>query len=222
MKKIIIALCLALACMLNAKAERNDDALELDSIAGLTNYFGIKIALTVESPPKVIANGSKVKCFTRSPGIEISGEYHRQFTRHLFIEPEIGLYYKRFYQLSDFYNRYMRSGHIDIVGMNMGFDVGLSKRYKECFFFVKTGPEVDLGLYGNETATFLKGWGEDVEQNAYKSLNRFNVLWNIGFGVSRRRFKMGADWGIGLTDYVSKYDICVRNKVFKLYVGFNF
>ncbi len=118
-----------------------------------------------------------------------------------------------FNPLSDFYNRYMTDGHIGQFGAIIPAHIGWAYRASPGFGFIRTGPELDIGLFGKEVARFENGWGEKTDKNCYGSLSRVNVLWNFGIGLTNRRFVFGIDYAIGMTNFVRKYNYKAHNYI---------
>lgn len=223
MKRLYFAPLIILACFITVHAEnRYYKTTGPDSTVKAVPYFSIHAGYHLSVPGNVDSNGMKLICFDPVYGLEIGGSYHMPINRNFYFEPGISLYYRRIQTLSDFYNRYMTDGHIGQFGAIIPAHIGWAYRVDPGFGFIRTGPELDIGLYGKEVARFENGWGEKTNKNCYDSLSRVNVLWNFGIGLTNRRFVFGIDYAIGMTNFVRKYDYKAHNYIIKIYIGLSF
>ena len=87
---------------------------------------------------------------------------------------------------------------------------------------VFTGPELEIGLWAKE---YINGRNFEVSGSLYgedAAMNRVNLLWGIGAGVSYRHFYFGIKGSIGMLNMLNDSDVTFRENRATLSIGYNF
>lgn len=87
---------------------------------------------------------------------------------------------------------------------------------------VFTGPELEIGFSAKE---HLKGQNISLSESVYGDeggMNRVNLLWGIGAGITYQHFYFGVNGGIGMLNMNSESDVKFHESRVTFSVGYNF
>ena len=100
-----------------------------------------------------------------------------------------------------------------------GIDFDFTQDMKVSIF---TGPELEIGFSAKE---HLKGHNIDMSESVYGhdgGMNRVNLLWGIGAGITYQHFYFGVNGGIGMLNMNSESDVKFHESRVTFSVGYNF
>ncbi len=100
-----------------------------------------------------------------------------------------------------------------------GYHFDFTKDIKVSVF---TGPELEIGFSGKE---YINGHNIEMSESIYGDnggMNRVNVLWGIGAGISYQHFYFSANGGIGMLNMLSGSDAKFHENRVTFSVGYNF
>ncbi len=190
------------------------------------SYFGLRIGADIACPGNITIDNFGISTFKVGGGIEFGGIYNIPVVANFYIEPGFKLFYDT-YSIKDDYIKAIGNGiksmSIEKFGMRIpimaGYHFDFTDDIKVSVF---TGPELEVGFYGNGET---KGKNIKVSENIYNEdggMNRVNLLWSIGAGISYKHFYLGVNGGIGMLNMLNNdYAKMHENRV-SLNLGYNF
>lgn len=201
MKKLLLSLALATACVVGASAQ---DYL-LDNPSNRA-YFGLRASGEITCPGNVKTAGIGVDMFKVGGGSEIGAIYNIPVVANFYIEPGLKLYYNT-YSLKDIY---LDEIDDDITGYSVrkfGMRIPVNFGYHFDFtpdtkVYVFTGPELEVGFVGKE---HFKAFGMSDSLDIYGDdggMNRVDCLWGFGAGVSYQHVYFGVSGAVGLCNMI--------------------
>lgn len=229
MKKILLSIIAMAASFVTLSAQSIFSSS--DNRAGL----GIRLSYELSCPGDVKLNDLlKSEIYGNGSGINAGVVYHIPVIYNFYFEPGVTLAYNT-YSL----NKSLVDGALDqdpdLNGLtvtnasvrmwNLRLPIIGGYRFDVLPFLginVFTGPEFQLGLSGKN---HLKISSLNVSEGAYGDdgqLNRVDIKWRIGVGVTLNKHIYGAVSGaVGLCDQ-AKDDLKMHSNLFDITVGYNF
>lgn len=192
------------------------------------SYFGIRVGGDITCPGKISAENVGVSVFSNGGGVEFGAIYNVPVVANFYIEPGLKLYYDTYSLKKDWIENIQDDISLNSVSVKkFGMRIPVMAGYHFDFtqdskLFVFTGPEFEIGLSGKE---YVKGHNIDTSGSIYGDeggMNRLNVLWCIGVGVSYRQFYFGVNGGLGMVNMLSNPDAKFHENRSTFSVGYNF
>ncbi len=100
-----------------------------------------------------------------------------------------------------------------------GYHFDFTKDIKVSLF---TGPELEIGFSAKEK---IKGHNIEMSESVYGEdggMNRVNLLWGIGAGISYQHLYFGINGGIGMLNMMSDSDAKFHENYVAFSIGYNF
>lgn len=192
-------------------------------------YFGIRVGGDVTCPGNVTVGKVGVDGFNNGGGIEFGGIYNIPVAANFYIEPGLKFYYDTYTMKKEFMGEIEGVGIIDNVSMRkFGMRIPVMAGYHFDFtddvkLSIFTGPELEVGLSAKEhigmgnVSVSESAYGEDGE------LNRVNLLWGIGAGISYRKLYFGINGAIGMLNmYKDMPEVKFHENRVTFSLGYNF
>jgi len=191
-------------------------------------FFGIRIGGEVTCPGKISVENIGVNVFKNGGGIEFGGIYNLPVIANFYIEPGLKFYYNT-YSMKDEFVEILQddiifdSMSLKKFGMRIpvmaGYHFDFTKDIKVSVF---TGPELEIGFSAKE---YINGHNIEISESVYGEdggMNRVNLIWGIGAGISYQHFCFGVNGGIGMLNMNSdSYAKFHENRV-TFSIGYNF
>lgn len=186
-------------------------------------YFGIRVGGDITCPGKVSADNVGVSIFKNGGGIEFGGIYNMPIVANFYLEPGLKFYYDTYSVKKDFNAPLINSLSVRKFGMRIPVMAGYHFDFaKDVKFSIFTGPELEVGFTAKAHA---KGKNIEESESMYGedgSLNRVNLLWGIGAGVSYQHFYFGVNGGIGMLNMLKDSDAKFHENRVTISLGYNF
>ena len=191
-------------------------------------YFGIRLGGEVTCPGKISANNVGVSVFNNGGGVEIGGIFNYPVVANFYIEPGLKLYYNTYSLKKEIVEAIQddivyNSASCKKFGMRIpvmaGYHFDFTDDIKVSVF---TGPELEIGFSAKE---YIKGHNIEISENMYGDdggMNRVNVLWGIGAGISYQKFYFGVNGGIGMVNMIKDSDATFHENRVTFSLGYNF
>lgn len=223
MKKFLVSMMFVVATSMSVMAQ-NAIVNNPDNKA----YFGIRVGGEITCPGAISAYNVGMKFFNNGGGVEFGGIYNIPVVANFYIEPGLKLYYNT-YSLKKEFVRLLQddiifnSASLKKFGMRIpvmaGYHFDFANDIKVSIF---TGPELEVGFSAKES---IKGYNIEMSENLYGEngiMNRVNVLWGIGAGLSYQHFHFSVNGGIGMLNMLSDTYMKFRENRVTFCVGYNF
>ncbi|WP_160034715.1 outer membrane beta-barrel protein [Parabacteroides chinchillae] len=225
MRKLFIALTIMVLSAMSIMAQST-----LVNNPNNKAYFGIRLGGEITCPGKITADNVGISVFNNGGGVEFGGIYNIPVVANFYIEPGLKLYYNT-YSMKD---EFIDFSEDDILFKDMSFKIkkfGMRVPIMAGYHFdftddvkvsVFTGPELEIGFTAKG---HLKQDYIDVSESLYGDdggLNRVNLLWGIGAGISYQHFYFGVNGGIGMLNMLSDSDVKFHENRVTFSVGYNF
>lgn len=191
-------------------------------------YFGIRVAGELTCPGKLSSDGFGIELFKKGGGVEFGGIYNLPLVANLYLEPGLKLFYNSYSSNdiwefddpgSDDSNFSIRKFGLRVPVM-VGYHFDFTDDVKVSVF---TGPELELGLSGNQH------WTEDGESDSESiygeegSYNRLDLTWGIGAGATFKKFFVSVSGNIGMLNMFKDNDgVTFHENRAALTLGYNF
>ena len=221
MKKSLITTAVAMLSFMAASAQDTFEATP-------DSYFGIRVGGDIVCPGKLSYDNVSVSTFKVGGGIEFGGIYNASIAQNFYIEPGLKFYYDSYSVKKDMLSAmegvyisdvsYRKFGMRIPVMAGFRFDTGMESKLS-----IFTGPELEIGLSAKEHAKGSNGIS--VSESVYGDdggMNRVNLLWGIGAGITYQHFYFGLSGGIGLLNMMSDSDASFHESRVTFSVGYNF
>lgn len=193
-----------------------------------TAYFGIRVGGDITCPGKVTANNIGLSAFNNGGGIEFGGIYNIPVAANFYIEPGLKLYYDTYSMKKEWLEAWQDNLIFDKASVKkFGMRIPVMAGYHFDFtqdikLYVFTGPEFEIGLSCKEC---IKGHNIESSESLYGKdgdMNRVNVLWGIGAGISYQQFYFGVNGGIGMVNMMKDTGATFHENRVTLSLGYNF
>ncbi len=191
-------------------------------------YFGLRVGGEVTCPGKISVENVGLKVFKNGGGVEFGGIYNLPVVANFYIEPGLKLYYNTYSMKDEFVEDIeddiiFNSVSLKKFGMRIpvmaGYHFDFTDDVKVSVF---TGPELEIGFSAKE---YIKGKNIDISESVYGDdggMNRVDLLWGIGAGISYQHFYFGVSGGIGMLNMLSDSDAKFHENRVTFSVGYNF
>lgn len=190
-------------------------------------YFGVRVGADITCPGSVSAGNVSVGLFKSGIGFEVGGVYNAPVAANFYIEPGVKLFYNTYSMkgdvLGDLTDGVLTSASIRKFGMRVpvmaGYHFDFTSDVKLALF---TGPELEIGFVGKE---YDKSRNVSVSSSVYGDeggMNRVNLLWGVGAGLSVQHFYFGVSGGIGMLNMIKESDATLHENRITFSVGYNF
>lgn len=221
MKRLLFSM--ALICLTGAAMYAQD---RLFNNPDNKAYFGIRVGGEITCPGDVKSGNVGVSVFNNGGGVEFGGIYNIPVVANFYIEPGLKLYYNT-YSLKDDYlpqdDIILSGASIRKFGMRVpvmaGYHFDFTDDVKVSVF---TGPELEIGFTAKEC---ISGHNIDMSRSLYGDgggMNRVDLLWGVGAGITYKQFYFGASGGIGMLNMLSDADAKFHENRVTFSVGYNF
>ena len=223
MKKFLVSLMLVMTAGVTVMAQ-NTIVNNPDNKA----YFGIRLGGEVTCPGKISVDNLGLSAFKNGGGVEFGGIYNVPVVANFYIEPGLKFFYNT-YSMKD---EFVKALQDDIIfnsvsfkkfGMRVpvmaGYHFDFTDDVKVSLF---TGPELEIGFSAKE---YIKGHNFDVSESLYGDeggMNRVNLLWGIGAGISYKHLYFGVNGGIGMLNMVDEPGVKFHENRVTFNIGYNF
>lgn len=192
-------------------------------------YFGVRVAGEITCPGDATQDNVGVAVFKNGGGFEFGGIYNIPVVANFYIEPGLKFYYNT-YSLRDEIINAITQGDVDIDGLTVkkfGFRIPVMAGYHfdltdDIKLSVFTGPEIEVGLKAKETVKYKGIKESDSLYGKDGAMNRADVLWGFGAGVSYRHFYFGVSGSMGMLNMFSNSDASFHENRCSFSVGYNF
>ncbi len=191
-------------------------------------YFGIRVGGEVTCPGDISVENVGLSVFKNGGGVELGGIYNVPVVANFYVEPGLKFYYNTYSLKADFMEDFQNDIIFNSVsfkkfGMRIpvmaGYHFDFTNDIKVSVF---TGPELEVGFSAKE---YVKGHNIDVSESVYGEdggMNRVNLLWGFGAGISYQHFYFGVSGGIGMLNMLSDSDAKFHENRVTFSVGYNF
>ena len=191
-------------------------------------YFGIRVGGEVTCPGDISVENVGLSVFKNGGGVELGGIYNVPVVANFYVEPGLKFYYNTYSLKADFMEDFQNDIIFNSVsfkkfGMRIpvmaGYHFDFTNDIKVSVF---TGPELEVGFSAKE---YVKGHNIDVSESVYGEdggMNRDNLLWGFGAGISYQHFYFGVSGGIGMLNMLSDSDAKFHENRVTFSVGYNF
>ena len=191
-------------------------------------YFGIRVGGEVTCPGDISVENVGLSVFKNGGGVELGGIYNVPVVANFYVEPGLKFYYNTYSLQADFMEDFQNDIIFNSVsfkkfGMRIpvmaGYHFDFTNDIKVSVF---TGPELEVGFSAKE---YVKGHNIDVSESVYGEdggMNRVNLLWGFGAGISYQHFYFGVSGGIGMLNMLSDSDAKFHENRVTFSVGYNF
>ncbi len=222
MKKYLISTVMVFATLLPGVAQSN-----IVNNPDNKAYFGIRVGGDITCPGKISAESIGVSVFKNGGGIEFGGKYNIPVVANFYIEPGLKFFYDTYSMKEGFVDELeddiiFNSVSIKKFGMRVpvmaGYHFDFTKDIKVSIF---TGPELEIGFSAKE---YIKGHNIDMSESVYGDdggLNRVNLLWGVGAGISYQHFYFGVTVSIRKLNMRSDADALFHENRVTFSVGYN-
>ena len=200
MKKFLLS---GVAFLLGISAANAQDAIfdNPDNRA----YFGVRLGIDIACPTKVTQPVEfeghfiemKTKAFKTGGGFSIGGIYNRPIFYNFYVEPGLNFYYNAYNFNNNWYGE--TKGSIRKFGMRIPVMLGYHFDFTDDIkVYVFTGPELEIGFTAKQhTKTDnISSYYNVYSKEGY--MQRADVLWDFGAGVSYQKYYVGISGGIGM------------------------
>lgn len=222
MKKFFIAM--TLICLTGVSMVAQNRVVNNPENKG---YFGIRAGGEIICPGDVTADNVGLSAFENGVGAELGGIYNIPVVANFYIEPGIKFYYNTYSLKRDFLeiiqDEYeLNSASVRKFGMRIPVMLGYHFDFTEDVkFSLFTGPELEVGFLAKE---HVKGPRITMTGTLYGdegAMNRFDVLWGVGAGITVKHFYFGVSGGIGMLNmFKDSYAKFHENRV-TFSIGYN-
>lgn len=185
-------------------------------------YFGIRVGGEVTAPGKLSSENVSVDMYKAGGGVEFGGIYNLPVVANLYIEPGLKFFYNTYSVdkklLDDGESLSIRKFGMRIPVM-AGYHFDFTDDIKVSVF---TGPELEIGFSAKAHA---KEDNIEVSESAYGkdgNLNRVDLLWGIGAGISYQHYYFGVSGGIGMLNMSSMDNTKFHENRVTFSLGYNF
>lgn len=223
MKKFFTLICASMigACAVNAQNTIVDNP---DN----KGYFGIRVSGDIACPGKVKSGSVSLDMFSVGGGVEAGVIYNAPIVANFYVEPGVKLFYDTYSVKKDILDIF--DGYVDLDGISyrkfgmripvqLGYHFDFTDDLKVSVF---TGPELEIGFV-NRCCAKGDGYSESVDAYGDEGeMNRVNVLWNVGAGVTYDRYYFGVTGAIGMCNMIDDSDITFKESRVSLTLGYNF
>ena len=191
-------------------------------------YFGIRVGGEVTCPGDISVENVGLSVFKNGGGVELGGIYNVPVVANFYVEPGLKFYYNTYSLKADFMEDFQNDIIFNSVsfkkfGMRIpvmaGYHFDFTNDIKVSVF---TGPELEVGFSAKE---YVKGHNIDVSESVYGEdggMDRVNLLWGFGAGISYQHFYFGVSGGIGMLNMLSDSDAKFHENRVTFSVGYNF
>lgn len=189
-------------------------------------YFGVRVSGDIACPGKVKSGSVSMDMFSVGGGVEAGVIYNAPIVANFYVEPGVKLFYNTYSvkkDLLDFFEDYVDGISYRKFGMRVPVQLGYHFDFTDDVkVSVFTGPELEIGFV-NRCCAKGDGYSESVDAYGDEgSMNRVNVLWNIGAGVTYGQFYFGVTGAIGMCNMVDDSNIKFHENRVSLSLGYNF
>ena len=223
MKKLLISTVLFFSTLLTGFAQTN-----IFNNPSNKAYFGIRVGGDITCPGKISAESIGISVYKNGGGVDFGGIYNIPVVANFYIEPGLKFFYDSYSMKKDFVDAIgddiiINSVSIKKFGMRIpvmaGYHFDFTKDFKVSVF---TGPELEIGFSAKE---YIKGHNIEMSESIYGDdggMNRVNLLWGIGAGISYQHFFFGVNGGIGMLNMISDSDAKFHENRVTFSIGYNF
>lgn len=231
MKKILLSLITAALASVSMTAQNN-----VTNNPDNKSYIGFRLGGEITCPGDISFGNISISPFKSGGGIEFVGIYNLPVIGNFFIEPGLGFYYNA-YSMKDYYigevedelhtrlwnfNFTVNSLSIRKFGLRVPVMAGYNFKFTNGIkISVFTGPELEAGIIAKE---YIKGRGLKYIQTVYDEggeMNRIDVLWGIGAGITYRQFYFGIKGSIGMCNMLRDIDAKFHENRVTFSIGYN-
>lgn len=225
MKRFLLSVLVALG-VVSASAQ----GYVLDNPANRA-YFGIRVGGEVTCPGAISDGPVGLKVFNNGGGVEFGGIYNIPVVANFYVEPGLKLYYNTFSVKKDWLYWFQPNiANIVLDGISIrkfGMRVPVMAGYHFDFtpdmrLHLFTGPELEVGFSGKEHIS-----GKNIESSGSLygedgGMNRVDVLWGAGVGLSYDHFYFGVSGSFGLCNMSDYFSLKFHENRVSLSLGYNF
>lgn len=218
MKKFILSTIAVLGAVLGANAQNS-----IFNNPDNHGYFGARIAAEVTCPGNITMGNMSLDALSNGGGIEFGAIYNAPLVANLYLEPGLKFFYNSILANDDTKDMMeVDSFSLRIFGMRVPVMVGYHFDFTENWkLYLFTGPELEIGLSGKAHA---KEDRVSVSESIYgdDGMNRVDVKWGIGAGVSYQSLYFGLSGGIGMCNMSGDSNVKFHENRFSITLGYNF
>lgn len=191
-------------------------------------YFGLRAGGEITCPGNISVENVGLSVFNNGGGFEIGTIYNLPVVANFYIEPGLKFFYNSYSLKHDWIDEIIDDIFYDNLtikkfGMRIpvmaGYHFDFTEDIKVSLF---TGPELEVGFWGEEVA---KGHNIETSGSIFDDgggMNRVNLLWDFGAGVSYKSLYFEVKGGIGMLNMLSDSDAKLRESRVNFSVGYNF
>lgn len=221
MKKI----CMAMAFILSAFASATSQNTVFNNPDN-SAYFGIRGGVDITCPGNVSIQNISADIFKNGGGFELGGIYNIPIKANFYIEPGLKLYYNTYSVRKEVLKKMAGVQRLTInkFGMRVpvmaGYHFDFTEDVKVSVF---TGPELEIGLAAEGEIIGTQNYNEAAGMyGKERGLNRVNLLWSLGAGISYQHYYFGIAGHLGMLNMYNgeKFKFHENRVTFSL--GYNF
>ena len=218
MKKFLIAATFVAAACVPMAAQRS-----IVNNPDNKAYFGIRVGGEVVCPGKVSEDNVSLSIFKNGGGVELGGIYNIPVVANFYIEPGLKFYYNTYSYKKDLVEIFDGVDGVSIRKFGMRIPVMAGYHFdftEDVSLSLFTGPELEIGFSAKE---HYKGDNIETSQSVYgDGMNRVDVLWGVGAGISCQHFYFGVSGSLGMVNMMSDSDAKFHENRVTFSLGYNF
>ncbi len=220
MKKLFCIIAAASLLAIGVSAQNYETEKKVKHVSStattINGHFGIRVGGEIICPGDISQDGVGVDAFSVGGGIEFGAIYYAPIKAGLYIEPGLKLYYNQYSLNSD-----MTEVDASVRKFGMRIPVMVGYRFEiadKTGLHLFTGPEFEIGISAKEHSD---GYSESLYGDD-GGMNRFDLLWGIGAGVSYKHFFYAVSGSLGMLNMLSDSDAKFHENRVTFTIGYNF
>lgn len=187
-------------------------------------YFGVRVSGDMVCPGTLwIFENDGRKMYDIGGGFEAGVIYNAPIVANFYVEPGLKLFYNTYSVREDALSMDLRSESLRKFGMRVPVEFGYHFDFTpDVKLSVFTGPELEVGI---TSRVCWKGIGYSESVSVYDKdggMNRVNVLWDFGAGITYDHFYFGVTGAIGMCNMIDDSDFTFHENRVSFTVGYNF
>ena len=228
MKKFILLAAACLAAMMPATAQ--DVSFDSQN----ETYLGLRLGLDVSCPSDMTVDMGKsgklsVPMFNNGAGFDLGAVLNMPLWKNLYFEPGLSIYYNTMGididKASDIEIEKL-DGSVRRFGFRMPFQVGYHADFSNFSLAVFTGPVLTVGVVGRAHYSAVEGGVKASDSESIYGdkgfMNRVDLGWKIGAGVTFDRWVLQLSGTIGMLDMNKADGVKMHDNNVALTLGYNF
>ncbi len=223
MKKVLLSVLSSLCLCFGASAQT-----DIFNNPENRAYFGLRLSGEVTCPGNVSSHGMGVGIYGNGAGVEFGGIYNVPVIANFYVEPGLNLYYNTYSVKDKYLGNVVEDVNIDGMSIRkFGMRIPVMAGYRfdftpEISVSVFTGPELEVGF---SAKGHISSNRFDASEDLYGDdggMNRVDVLWGIGAGLSYQNLYFGLKGSMGMCNMYKESVATFHENRVSFSVGYNF